>query len=327
VSGAGVTHLVPPFYVATRNFCADWGPVVLGTSVEDLLEGPVAKPSPNRPSKPPPPIKKEAQITLDEIFSPPPPPPNANDHNKLNIEKRKELIDTHIRKPVVSIRRVKQLCQWINAMHIWPTPITILTLHDDVCSGLLLIKLMEQLVPVTNFIHVNKRALTQKAALENIEQFIGLLRRSKAVNFKRIPDPMEIYTGNTSKIAVLLQEVFDIYMRKPLYAKIVEQLTWYHAVLRQYDRPLPTSVFSDRDLVDVWSHFQSGVALFCIVYHFCGPTTIGEGKQTFCPSHPLTFAAGDSCLLVEWHVHGKRASFVVISTDLSTNSAFSVDFA
>ena len=38
-------------------------------------------------------------------------------------------------------------------------------------------------------------------------------------------------------------------------------------------------MFTESDFSGVWGVFQSGTALFCIIYHLFGPNMIGEGKN------------------------------------------------
>lgn len=192
---------------------------------------------------------------------------------------RKELIDSKLQKPKYSVRRVKQLCQWVSTMHIWPRPILILNLHTEMCSGLLLARIMQVVVPKCEFMHLNEKALSKKAAIENLEQALGVIWRSKCVNNSRIPTSEEIFNGNTAKIAILLQEVFEVYVRKPLYQIAPKMFKWYNSILRQYSVPIPDIIFTEGDLSCIWPHFQSGTCLFCVIYHLYGPVVVGEGAK------------------------------------------------
>jgi hypothetical protein len=201
------------------------------------------------PSEPPP-----FDIDGDEGsggFSPPPPSDTVKGH------RRKELLDDRIRKPKYSVRRVNQLCKWINGLHIWPTALDIpgklptlaltlrrfdaltllsLGLHREICSGLLLAKLMQVLIPSVSFVNLNTKARSKKAAIDNLEQALGVIWRSKSgCNTSRIPKSTDIYDGSTSAIAMLLQELFEVYVVKPLYQRnAVRILSWFHTILKQY---------------------------------------------------------------------------------------------
>lgn len=190
---------------------------------------------------------------------------------------RKELVDTHLQKPKFSIRRVKQLCKWIVSLHIWPRPVNIMTLHKELCNGLLLCRIMSSIVPDVKFMHLNERALTKKAALENLEQALGVVWRSKCVNNFRIPTSLDIYNGNTSKISILIQEVFEVYVLKPLYSQAPKMFSWFNVILKQYSTPLPDAIFTHGDLIGLWAHLQNGFCIFCVIYHLYGPVSIGEG--------------------------------------------------
>mmetsp|Transcript_16858 Transcript_16858/g.25360 ORF Transcript_16858/g.25360 Transcript_16858/m.25360 type:complete len:1542 (-) Transcript_16858:189-4814(-) len=190
---------------------------------------------------------------------------------------RRELIDTHLQKPKLSVRRVKQLCKWVVSLRVWPRPVDAMSLHKEFCNGLLLARIMTAVVPGCKFLHLNERALTKKAALDNLEQALGVVWRSKCVNNFRIPTSLDIYNGNTSKIAILVQEVFEVYVLKPLYAVAPKMFKWYNAILKQYSIPLPDAIFTDGDLIDLWTHVHNGFALFCVIYHLYGAVAIGEG--------------------------------------------------
>lgn len=190
---------------------------------------------------------------------------------------KQELIETKLATPKYCVRRVKQLCKWITSMQMWPKPVTIMTLHSELCSGVLLAKIMKVVVPDCQFLQLTEKALTKKAALQNIEQALGVIWRSKCVNNSRIPSSLEIFNGCTSKIAILLQEIFEVYVRRPLYNTAPKMFRWYNAILKQYSLDLPEEIFSEGDLSRVWRHMQSCCGIFCVIYHMYGPTVIGEG--------------------------------------------------
>ena len=196
---------------------------------------------------------------------------------KVKGYNRKELVETHLQKPKFSVRRVKQLCRWVVSLRIWPRPVTITTLHKELCNGLLLCRIMAAIVPGVTFLHLNERPLTKKAAVENLEQALGVVWRSKCVNNFRIPTSEDIYNGNTSKISVLVQEVFEVYVLKPLYAFAPKMFSWYNTILKQYSTPLPEGIFTEGDLIGLWAHMQNGFAIFCVLYHLFGPVAVGEG--------------------------------------------------
>ncbi|CAM9149832.1 unnamed protein product, partial [Ectocarpus fasciculatus] len=192
---------------------------------------------------------------------------------------RKVLIDSKLQKPLYSVRRVKQLCKWVTSMHVWSSPITIQNLHSELCSGVLLCRIMQVVVPGTQFLHLNEKALSKKPALENLENGLGVIWRSKCVNNSRVPAAIDIFTGNASKIAIMLQEVFEVYVQRPLYKIAPKMFNWYDSILRQYSRSLPREIFTEGNLAGLWSHFQSGFAIFCILYHLHGNVTVGEGAS------------------------------------------------
>ncbi len=234
---------------------------VKGTSVEDILEsGDTIE-------------AKTKQDSLDKMF-------HQKSQYPLPPQRRLELIESYISKPKYSVRRISLLCQWINSLHIWPQTISILTLHKEICNGLLLARLVKKLNPTVQFVNLNEKALSKKPALENLEQALGHIWRAKSLNNTRIPTANDIYSGNTSKTAVLLNELYSVYVQRPLYKSALKLLKWYNAILKQYQRPLPNYVLDDGNLAGVWPHFQSGTALFCVLYHFYGSSSIGDGSSS-----------------------------------------------
>jgi hypothetical protein len=171
------------------------------------------------------------------------------------VKRKAELAD-HIRRPHYSVRRVTLLCEWINSLHIWPHPVTIPSLHRDMCNGLLLARIVKTVNPSVQFLNLNDRALAKQPALQNLEQALGHIWRAKSLNNSRIPTALEIYVGYTSKTAILLNELFGVYVQKPLYKNSMRILKWYHGILRQYSRPLPGKTFEVGDLSGIWPHFQ-----------------------------------------------------------------------
>jgi hypothetical protein len=100
-------------------------------SVEDLLEGADAS------------IKPVGRASTASTFGAPPdgPPPEFDDEDippppsdTVKGHRRKELLDDRIRKPKYSVRRVNQICKWINGLHIWATPLDIPGLQYSLMS-------------------------------------------------------------------------------------------------------------------------------------------------------------------------------------------------
>ena len=210
----------------------------------------------------------------DDEFQPPPP----DSYNRfIKGYKRSELIEEHIKKPKFSVLRMKLITRWLNEMKIWSSQIDINTLHHEMCNGLFLAALMKKIEPTCKFVNLNQKPRTQKAAIDNLEQALGFIWRCKSMNTSRIPSSVDIYNGNIMKMTILLQEIFEVYIVKPLYKEAIAVLSWYHAILSQYQMPLPDAIFDNYDLADVWPSFQSGVGLFCVIYHLHGPITLGEG--------------------------------------------------
>jgi len=58
----------------------------------------------------------------------------------LDPNRRKELIETYIRKPKYSVRRIQLLCEWVNSLHLWHNAVSINSLHTEMCNGLLILR-------------------------------------------------------------------------------------------------------------------------------------------------------------------------------------------
>jgi hypothetical protein len=191
--------------------------------------------------------------------------------------RRKELMEHSMKKPQVSIRKVTMLCRWINSLHLWEVPLELRNLNTEMCSGLLLARLMKHLVPTASFLNLNPKVRVKKSAEENLEHALGIIWRSKSINTTRVPSAVEILHGNMEKLSVMLQEVFEVYVMDKLYKDAIRIFKWYNKILKQYGMPISQDVFDEGDLQPIWPHFHSGTAIFCVIYHLYGPVTIGRG--------------------------------------------------
>jgi Calponin homology (CH) domain len=190
------------------------------------------------------------------------------------------LVASHIKQPHVSVRRSQLICQWLTSLRIQTEPITIQSYHKDFCTGVLLANLFKSLIPESTFPLLNARPLARGAAIKNLELSLAIIWRSKSVNNTRIANSNEIFEGNKLKIMVMLNELFETYVRPSVYSSSVKMLKWFHSILKQYGITIPVGVFTEQDFSSVWNTFQSGTALFCVIYHLSGPTMIGEGAET-----------------------------------------------
>ena len=215
----------------------------------------------------------------DREFAPPGEDGDGENTDGIAGYDRLTLVETHIRKPQLSIRRMRQICNWVNSLKVWKHHVDISTLHASVCNGIMLARIVEKVIPGTKFMHLNEKALSRRAAMDNLEKSLGQIWRSKCVNNSRIPTARDIFDGNIHKIGTMMQEIFEVYVQRPLHKNAIRVLKWYNNILKQYGRRLPIGVFTESDFNAVWSHFQSGTALFCILYHLYGPTTVGSGKN------------------------------------------------
>ena len=231
-----------------------------------------------------------------ELFDRPPPP------------QRSELIAARIRKSMPSVRRVRLLCRWLDNLRFWPTKVTITNMHKEICSGLLLIDLMKKLLPATTFVNVNKNSLCKHSACQNLNQALTVIFQSKTFNAARIPSPDDIFNGNMTKITTLVDEIFNVYARAPLYQPpSFKMLQWYNGILRAYQMPLPREILEEGDVSSrdqLWKHFRSGVAIFCVLFHFYGPCKIPVCKKHSSRNHQgeLVFIENDEWAKAPPHV-------------------------
>ena len=240
--------------------------------------------------------EEEVEDEDDETESKPPslfgdigegqnPSPTRDDH-KVSGHNRKDLINSHLKRPRISIRKLGQYIRWLNSLHIWHTEVTIETLQHDVQNGLLLCQLMQKLVPTTQYHGLNKRPLSRKPALKNIEQALNVIWTSGRVNNTRIPSSDDLYEGKTDKIAILLQEIFEVYVMRDLRKEAPRMLAWYDGILAQYPslrdggKPGLSPGVKEPPHDGLWEELQSGTAMFCVVYHFNGPAWIGRGGNS-----------------------------------------------
>jgi hypothetical protein len=277
----------PPPKVSSSASTSSTGPKidhVKGTSVEDILENDFE-------------TTAERKEKIDQMFSARETGSSSGLPSNVPAPKRrKELIENYIRKPKYSVRRVTLICEWINTLKVWPRKLTILSLHREMCNGLLLANVFKYLKSDVEYVNMHEKAMVKKAAVSNLEQVLGHIWRSKSLNNSRIPSAEDIYNGNTSKTAILINELFAVYILRPLYKNALRILSWYHSILKQYQRPLPSYVFDEGDLSGVWPHFQSGTALFCIVFHFFGAAHIKTTNGSILRVDPFKIAGDPSSI-------------------------------
>lgn len=270
-------------------------------SVEDLLEGADTETSGAKVS-----IAKDGGVTVASVpskvsnqsFAPPSaPPPPADDYSEfafvppsdgsfggpsaqlsMYLRESSDLVDSRIRRYKYSCEHLELLCTWLNSLKLIESKVTIYTLHQSFCSGILLARLMAHLIPGTKYLQLTEKPLTRKAAIDNLEQALGVVWRSKCVNHTRIATANEIYDGNIPRIVSTVQELFEVYVYEPLCRQSGRIMQWCHSMLKQYMLPVPESILRG-DPNGIWSFFQSGVALFCIIHHLFGPIAVGQGAN------------------------------------------------
>jgi len=193
---------------------------------------------------------------------------------------RKALVASHLKKPKMSVRKLCQILRWINTMKVWPKPLDLATVHIDMCNGLLLCKLMKALCPDTVYVNLHKRPLSRKPAISNIEQALSVIWRGGKVNNSRVPSAADIYSGKSDKITIMLGEIFEVYtMRKLRKSVVPEMLQWFHIILKQYGRPIKASAMRP-PYTGLFQHFNSGVSLFCSIFHFMGVSEVRTSRAT-----------------------------------------------
>ena len=187
---------------------------------------------------------------------------------------RKALLKSHLKKPKISVRKLIQYMRWINMLKVWPKTLDLQTIHIDLCNGLLLCRLMAKLVPGTTYTNLHKRPLSRKPAIANIEQALSVMWRGGRVNNSRIPSALDIYSGKTDKITIMISEIFEVYVIRPLCKQAApSMLLWMNMVLKQYGRSISRTCLS-KPYPKLFANFTSGVSLFCLIFHFTGPSQI-----------------------------------------------------
>jgi hypothetical protein len=202
---------------------------------------------------------------------------------------RTALLKSHLKKPKISVRKLIQYMRWINMLKVWPKALDLQTIHIDLCNGLLLCRLMAKLVPGTTFVNLHKRPLSRKPAIANIEQALSVIWRGGRVNNSRIPSALDIYTGKTDKITVMISEIFEVYVVRPLIKQAApSMLNWMNMVLKQYSRSIDAKCVR-APFPKLFSNFTSGVSLFCLIFHFTGPSEIKHRTGTIKINPTLIF--------------------------------------
>ena len=90
----------------------------------------------------------------------------------------------------------------------------------------------------------------------------------------------EIFEGNINKTITLLDELFVVYIKELCTRMLSACSSGTTRHLNSTHVPLPLELFKEGDISSVWPHFQSGVAIFCCIYHYYGPVMVGSGVTT-----------------------------------------------
>lgn len=98
---------------------------------------------------------------------------------------RQEVINEKIKVPRYSVFQVRLLCGWLNSFHLWHRIIEVENIQAEVRTGVLLVRLVQTLDPHSVFVNVTQRVMSAKPAIENIEQVLGNVLRSKKINTNR----------------------------------------------------------------------------------------------------------------------------------------------
>ena len=98
---------------------------------------------------------------------------------------RQDVIDEKIKVPRYSVTQVRLLCGWLNSLHLWHRVIQVDNIQAEVRTGVLLVRLVQTLDPHSVFINVTQRVMSAKPAIENIEQVLGNVLRTRKINTNR----------------------------------------------------------------------------------------------------------------------------------------------
>ena len=98
---------------------------------------------------------------------------------------RQDVIDEKIKVPRYSVTQVRLLCGWLNSLHLWHCVIKVENIQTEVRTGVLLVRLVQTLDPHSVFINVTQRVMSAKPAIENIEQVLGNVLRTRKINTNR----------------------------------------------------------------------------------------------------------------------------------------------
>ena len=98
---------------------------------------------------------------------------------------RQDVIDEKIKVPRYSVTQVRLLCGWLNSLHLWHRVIEVENIQAEVRTGVLLVRLVQTLDPHSVFINVTQRVMSAKPAIENIEQVLGNVLRTRRININR----------------------------------------------------------------------------------------------------------------------------------------------
>ncbi|EKX38680.1 hypothetical protein GUITHDRAFT_144071 [Guillardia theta CCMP2712] len=157
----------------------------------------------------------------------------------------------------------RQVARWLQSRGL--TDVDAERVEERLKDGVLLGNLLLGLDPGLDMRGFNRRVLSRKPALSNLEMILSAVWRKGALG-KAMPSAAEIYDGRRDKIFSLLRMIIEVYVLRPARKKHREMLQWIHKVISPYNMELPKNVLSaDLDsptgVTTVWQALSNGVVL------------------------------------------------------------------
>ena len=201
----------------------------------------------------------------------------------LDAKSKRALYSSHLRRTQdgcvgrvtkVTRQQLRFLTRWIDSLAVWE-PLTDLAAESS--NGMLLCRVMQQLVPGTEYTGLTPRPLSRTPAVNNIEQALAVIWQ-RSVNSRNMPSAVEVYEGKKERVASLYMEIWNLFGVKPVTsAKNMEAMfRFFNDVLSLYGRGLSNHTMgvggpSEKMFVaSVQKDFSDGVSLFCLLHYFCG---------------------------------------------------------
>lgn len=135
------------------------------------------------------------------------------------------------------------MVNWINSLCIWPC-LTVENVFAELKNGLLLCRLVEQLIPGVKIDGIYQKALARKPSLSNLEKGLAEIHKCNA-NRRNLCTSEDLYEGREAPVARFLVEAFETLAVKEIRGRVRRMVADLDQLLVPFDRRLQEATVRD----------------------------------------------------------------------------------